>query len=140
MNNKKGQGELITTVLIILVVLDAVAGVAYFVTNTIKTKTTAGDQQAQCLEALIQMEQVKSADTSVIVRNIGTKEIKTVSVYKSGNSVALGTGADLGVGLSSPITVGALTEGDNLEVTAIITSTQGGDINCGLKASATVIA
>jgi flagellin-like protein len=60
MKTKKGQTEIIVTVLLVLIALAAVAAIAYFITGSVNKGTAAAQDKADCLKISIVLESAKA--------------------------------------------------------------------------------
>jgi flagellin-like protein len=60
MKTKKGQTEIIVTVLLVLIALAAVIAVAYFFTGSVNKGTAAAQDKADCLKVSIVLESAKA--------------------------------------------------------------------------------
>lgn len=90
--SKRGQGEIITTVLIVLVVLAAIAIVAAFIMRNVKTSTeTAENKTAAQAAALAVIADCANVDLEVTNQTRGTAltNMSTVTVKNAGGSITL---------------------------------------------------
>lgn len=150
MKSKKGQGELITTVLIILVVLAAVAIVATFIIrNVTKTTETAGNKtealtgqlggSADCSQITLNISSATASNGAVVVTQpSGTLTASNVK-FIVGGTVCTTTPATqpLAPGASATYTIsgcGTLTAGTTKVQAAAVTS--GGTV-CSATSTAT---
>jgi type II secretory pathway pseudopilin PulG len=85
MNNKKAQGELITTVLIILLVIAAVVIVWQVVQSTVRGGADEVEAQGSCIGATLEISGYGT--DSVTVKNSGSKTVDGVKIYVNGAMV-----------------------------------------------------
>lgn len=104
MKSKKGQQEIIVTVLLVLIALAAVAGVAVFIMKNVNTATASGEDQQKCLKINLALEAInnktvsirRSGDSTIILKNV-TIAVAGVIVNGTGN-LASGTSQIMDLG------------------------------------------
>jgi len=68
---KKAQSEIITTVLLVLIALAAVAIIAVFITNQVRQGAATADAKAQCIKIDLEVTKAVNAGTTITVKNNG---------------------------------------------------------------------
>lgn len=101
MYNKKGQAEVITTVLIILLVLAAIVIVWQVVNSTVKNAADEVESQSECIGFLVTIGPLKSGAQ---ISGYPNKAVQSITFYVNGKNVA---------------TSGALTAGQSYTTTSI---------------------
>ena len=143
MKTKKGQTEIIVTVLLVLIALAAVTAIAYFITGQVKNGTALADNKANCLKLDFQVTKAISGTSNVIVQrnDDGTVILQELKVLVDG--VTANGNATVPTSLETtviPVTNSTdgtsmnLTTGQKIEIGAVLTN--GG--TCADIASATV--
>jgi len=69
MKMKKAQSEIITTVLLVLIALAAVAIIAVFIHNQVRQGAATADAKAQCLKIDLEVTKAVNAGTVTVKRN-----------------------------------------------------------------------
>ncbi len=120
---KKAQSEIITTVLLVLIALAAVAIIAAFIINQVKTNTASAEAKANCLKADVQISSALKATKNIVVMNAGS--ITSGTLKASVNGVAYGASAAMPASLATVTIAGlttdaALNSGDVVEVGVIL--------------------
>lgn len=140
MKTKRSQSEIITTVLLVLVALAAVAVIAAFIINQVRTNTASAESKANCMKvdfAITKAIVNSSVDTTVTVQRLdeGTVGVNNLSITVNGASKNLTATAAVPASLSTKdIKVGALAAGDKVELGVILTD----GTACATKATRTV--
>jgi len=86
MQNKKGQSEVITTVLIILLVLAAIVIVWQVVNSTVSNAAGEAKSQASCLGFSVTLGEI-TPGTNKIISGYPNKKVDNVKVYVNGVNV-----------------------------------------------------
>ena len=111
MQNKKGQSEVITTVLIILLVLAAIVIVWQVVNSTISNAAGEIESQSECLAFTITLGDVKVGQTNII--GYPNKGVQNIKFYVNGRDVAIS---------------GPLSAGQSFEKTGLIPALVANDV------------
>lgn len=135
MFNKKAQGEVITTVLIILLVLAAIVIVWQVVQSTVKSGAEQIEKQTDCIGINLDIEKAtnETANNTIVRRNVGGPEKIKIYVFREGQNKVLGT-SDVGVLDKTTLSINA-SPGNTIQAGAILTNGE----YCNPVASATVV-
>lgn len=135
---KKAQSEIITTVLLVLIALAAVAIIAVFITNQVRQGAATADAKAQCIKVDLEVTKAVNNATTVTIKNNG-QAVSGATV----NATVAGTKWGNGMNLPGPLETGVingtaadLTTGKKVEVGVILAD---GTV-CPAKATYTVTA
>lgn len=66
MKSKKGQQDIIVTILLVLIVLTAIAFVAAFLMKNIKTTTTSADDKQNCLKINVEVASATKGSLAIV--------------------------------------------------------------------------
>jgi flagellin-like protein len=143
MRTKKGQAEIITTVLIVLIALAAVAIVGYFIMNQVRQGAAKGESQFQCTK--LQLEITKATATTpanqIIVKRNDAEALTGAIMKVTANGATWNSSAALPNSLETK-TIGmesnktALVAGQKVEVGVVLAD----GTACANLATATVTA
>lgn len=88
MKTKKSQSEIITTVLMVLVALAAIAGVAVFIIGQVRTGTNAAQNKAECSKITITIDSATagSANKTIISRGNDDVQVASLKAYLDGTA------------------------------------------------------
>lgn len=136
--SKKGQAQIIVTVLTILLVIAAIAIVAISVMNVIRDRTGEADNRLECLKIGLSVERALSGESSVVIK-MDSGEINSVNVTTIIDAASTGTTKarnSTGKLLNKFETVnltldGVLSTGDRVNAIASFVK-DGETINCGV--------
>jgi len=132
MYNKKGQSEIITTVLIILLVLAAIVIVWQVVRSTVTTGANQISGGTDCITLGFEITRADAGSNNVTVKRIaGEGDLNKLKVLVNGavrNDTADATGLDeletMKITTGTPI----LATGDTVEVAAVLKNGKGCDV------------
>jgi len=82
MRTKKGQAEIITTVLIVLIALAAVAIVGYFIMNQVRQGAAKGESQFQCTKLQLEITKASAATPTTVTIKRNDAETLTGATVK----------------------------------------------------------
>ena len=140
MKSKKGQTDMITTVLLVLVGLAAVALIGYFIMNQVRTTTGAAGDKTKCALVQLDIGDMKNGDTTVNIKRLGSSDNSTnsVTVNVFVNGASKNTTAAIGVGATGAVTVPALVSGQKVDASAVLALSSGTTVACDVSASKVV--
>lgn len=109
MQNKKGQSEVISTVLIILLVLAAIVIVWQVVNSTVSNAANEVEAQSECLEFVVTLGEIKVGQTKI--SGYPNKAVQSLTFYVDGKDImpssgTLAAGKSHDVTLTAPLTSG----------------------------------
>jgi len=140
MITKKGQSEMITTIILVLVALAAIALIAAFVMNQVKTSSSTAASKADCLKLSFTIDKATNAssDNLAISRDTDDKiAVKELRLYINDKSNGTLSGVP-NVLEKSSYTVEGLNAGDVVKIYPVL---NGSDTVCdGLQITKTVAA
>lgn len=100
MQNKKGQSEVITTVLIILLVLAAIVIVWQVVNSTVSNAADEVESQSECLAFTVTLGEVKAGPTATIT-GYPNKAVQNIIFYVNGKTAGTSTALSAGESFTS---------------------------------------
>jgi hypothetical protein len=104
MIERKGQQDIIVTVLLVLIALAAVALIATFIINNVREGTGSADDSATCLK--INLEITSATDTSVVVKRLDGEAIDNAKLKVIVGGEAEDDNPDLpAAGVSKTVTI-----------------------------------
>lgn len=137
MKNKKAQGEIITTVLIILLVLAAIVIVWQVVKNAVTEPVKPIPNTVECMSIDMIVESVTKTSANVVVkvkRNAGGSNVEyPYQLYVAGQALARSDSAELPGNPTTLVPLGTSTTNLPLATTGLVQVTAVvGDQVCGL--------
>ena len=116
---KKAQGQIITTILIILLVLAAIVIVWQVVNRTVSESAEEGSTQSDCIGSSVTIESATGTTVSVRRNAGGPSDDLVLYAIPAGQNKAESAAA-VAIGNLGTITVGALTVSDEVKAGVIL--------------------
>lgn len=110
MQNKKGQSELITTVLIILLVLAAIVIVWQVVNSTVSNAADEVEAQSECLAFTVTLGEVRVGQDKIT--GYPNKAVQNIIFYVNGKNVSTSNALSAGQSFTTFPAINALVAND----------------------------
>ncbi len=121
MKSKRGQQDIIVTILLVLIVLTAIAFVAAFLMKNIKTSTASADDKQTCLKLDLDIASASATTGIVVTRPSGDPNVKMgdIKIFVNGAACTSATNTTTkALGPGASVTISGCTLASTNKVTA----------------------